>query len=176
MGNLTTLDNVKNYLRIKTENDDELLKRMISSCSKLIESWLNRTITAENYNEVFSGNEGVYHFCKNRPIISVGNVFINGHELSPSEFCADEECVYLNNNLFPHGIKNILVNYNAGYETVPEDIEQACIEMIAIKYKQIETIHQSSKSIGGETTSFIVKDMPDFVKVVLQQYKQVATI
>ena len=56
---------------------------------------------------------------------------------------------------------------------MPAEIEQACIEVIAIRYKERDRIGQVSKSIGGETVSFSQKDFPDSVRTILNNYKKV---
>ena len=61
------------------------------------------------------------------------------------------------------------------YGYVPFDIAQATIEWVADRYAARTRIGQSSKSLGGqETTSFIVKAMPDAVARLLQPYRRVA--
>jgi len=67
---------------------------------------------------------------------------------------------------------NIVLRY--GY--IPSDLIRACQEWAAERYAYRARIGQSSKSLGGqETTSFIVKDIPDFVSRLLQPYRRVAT-
>lgn len=63
----------------------------------------------------------------------------------------------------------ILVTY--GY--TPEDIEQACIELLTERYKTRNRIGQVSVHIGTETVSFSQKDMNDNVKTILNQYRNV---
>jgi len=171
---LTTLVNVKEYLRISGTKDDVLLTRLIDNCSIFIESWLNRKLEVATYQEKFSGNGIDYHLCKNYPINTITSIIVNNEVIA--RFENDEKQVYLTDKLFYKGRFNCIINYSAGYSTIPHDIEQACIELVAVKYRQSDSINLSSKAIAGETTSFIVKDIPDFIKVVLQQYKQVAFI
>jgi hypothetical protein len=60
------------------------------------------------------------------------------------------------------------------YSYIPSDIEQACMEMVAERYKYKNRIGEVSKSLGGqETASFSQKDMPDFIKTMLQPYRKV---
>jgi hypothetical protein len=65
----------------------------------------------------------------------------------------------------------IMLNY--GY--VPRDLTQAANEWIADRYAARSRIGQSAKTLGGqETTSFVVKAMPDVVSRLLQPYRSVA--
>jgi hypothetical protein len=63
------------------------------------------------------------------------------------------------------------------YSYIPADIEQACIEMVGERYNYKNRIGTVSKSLGGqETVSFSQKDMPDFIKTMLQPYRRVILV
>ena len=64
---------------------------------------------------------------------------------------------------FNRGMANVMVSYTAGFATVPLEIEQACIELIAFRYREAQRVGMSSKGMLGETTSFIVRDVPPSV-------------
>ena len=171
MADLTTLINVKNYLRISSNTDDVLLSRLISSATQFIFSYISRDITVKDCIDKFSGNNQDYHAFFDYPVNSIKSILIDGVPVVVEDYNDDQVVI---KGLFTKGRLNCIVNYNAGYAVIPKDLEQACIEMVSIKYKNIEHIDVSSKSIAGETTSFITKDMPDYVKVVLNQYKKVS--
>ena len=57
------------------------------------------------------------------------------------------------------------------YSYIPADIEDACINMVAERYNYKSRIGYISKSLGGqETVTFSQKDMPDFIRTLLQPY------
>ena len=61
------------------------------------------------------------------------------------------------------------------YGYVPADLAQAACEWVADRYAARTRIGQSAKTLGGqETTSFIVKAMPDVVSRLLQPYRRIA--
>ena len=61
------------------------------------------------------------------------------------------------------------------YGYVPADLAQAALEWVADRYASHGRIGQSAKTLGGqETTSFIVKAMPDVVARLLQPFRRVA--
>ncbi len=62
------------------------------------------------------------------------------------------------------------------YSYLPGDIEQACLELVALRYKERERIGHVSKSLAGETVSFTQKDMSDDIKLALQPYRLVAPL
>lgn len=175
----TSLEKAKEYLRIKGNSDDVLISRLISAASKLMKTYMNRDIEAKDYTEIFDGKGNGFHVFGNYPVNSVSFVYAGSLSVMPAiEFNSagyvyDDEKVVLNGNVFPRGMLNCKVVYNAGFTTIPDDLEQACCELVSIKYKQIEHIDQQSKVVAGENVSFIVKDIPSFIKIVLNNYKKV---
>jgi hypothetical protein len=76
----------------------------------------------------------------------------------------------------------VLLQYSAGFPSVPLDIAQATIELVCRKYRERSRIGERSKSLGGggtvnyETQSFSLRDMASDIQLLLQQYRQVAPI
>jgi len=76
----------------------------------------------------------------------------------------------------------VLLQYTAGFASVPSDIAQATIELVCRKYRERTRIGERAKSLGGgettayETTTFSLKDMASDIQLLLQQYRQVAPI
>lgn len=61
------------------------------------------------------------------------------------------------------------------YGYVPADLARATLEWVADRYAARSRIGQSAKTLGGqETTSFVVKAMPDIVDRLLRPYRRVA--
>lgn len=58
------------------------------------------------------------------------------------------------------------------YSYVPPDIEQACVELVAMRYKEKDRIGQVSKAVGQETISYSQKSMPNDVGDILNQYRR----
>lgn len=53
---------------------------------------------------------------------------------------------------------------------VPDDVEQACVKLVALYLRQRSNIGINSKSIGGESVSFNDRSMPPSVREVLNPY------
>jgi hypothetical protein len=65
------------------------------------------------------------------------------------------------------------VVYDAGYDSVPEDIEQAVIEWVAFRYSSRQWIGQVAKhSIQGEAVQYSQQDMPATTKAVIERYSR----
>lgn len=174
MSDLVTLLKVKEHLRIKDASQDSVLSFLITACSKLIETWMNRVLSVNNYKDRFNGTGLSFHYFRNNPIISILSLKVDDNLIT--DFEIDNDQVYLINNYFNRGKYNCIIEYSAGFQTIPEDIENACLEFVSFKYRQKEHIDLSSKGMAGETTSYIVKDIPDFIKVVLQHYKNIVPL
>ncbi len=83
----------------------------------------------------------------------------------------DDSSIYLVGHVFRRGQQNVTVAYTAGYEATPPEIEQACIELVGLKYKERDRIGQVSKNLAGEVVAFSQKDMPASVQTLLDQYR-----
>jgi hypothetical protein len=79
--------------------------------------------------------------------------------------------------LFGCGIQNVVITYTAGYPSTPPEIVQACIELVALRYRERTRIGEVSKSLGGaETVTYSQKDLSDGIKTLLQQYRLVTPV
>jgi hypothetical protein len=179
MADLTTLSNAKQFLRITGTTDDALITRLVTACSEFIQTWLNKELSIQTYTEKFSGTGNQFHICGDYPITSITSVVVNDLSIPLSQntntagYINDDEQIALQGYVFARGRLNCVITYQAGYSIIPPEIEQACLELIATKYKQIEHIEQSSKVVAGETVAFITSDIPAFIKVTLKNYKKV---
>ena len=78
---------------------------------------------------------------------------------------------------FSRGIQNVTISYSAGYTTIPPDIAQACIELVALRYRERTRIGEVSKSLGGaETVTYAQKDLTAAIKTLLQAYRMVIPV
>lgn len=184
MADLTTLTSLKEWLSIPTENtgDDQLLSRLISSASEFIQTWLNRTFASQAYNEVRDGTGGARMMFADFPVTVVASVVVDGRPipasldaLSPG-YRFDDTSLILTGYAFTKGMSNVQLSYTAGYASAPLEIEQACIELISLRYKERDRIGFQSKSLAGETVTFFIKDMPDSVRTILNNYRKVVPV
>jgi len=180
--NLTTVENVKGYLGITSATDDPLLDRLVSSASGYIQSWLNRSFASTSYTETFDGTGFDTRMVSNYPITAVSSVVVNGVSipLAPNSLASGyafaERKIVLRGYAFVSGTLNCTVTYTAGYATVPPEIGQACIEIVANRYREKDRIGLVSKGLSGETITYSQKDFPDSVRTVLNNYKKVVPI
>jgi len=76
-------------------------------------------------------------------------------------------------SIFTQGFNNVVITYNAGYATIPSEVNQAVIDWVAYRYRQRQWIGQVSKHMNtGETVTFQNVVMPATTKAVILQYRR----
>lgn len=180
-GDLTTLANVKQWLGLAATTDDALLSRMITAYSSQIQTWLNRVILKQAYTEVRDGTGRNVLVFADYPVSAVASVAVDGNAIPAGDFVVpgyrfDATRLFLNGYTFCRGLGNVQINYTAGYDTVPPELEEAVIQVIALRYREKDRIGLQSKTLAAETVSFFVKDYPDTVRTTLNNYRKVVPL
>ena len=164
--------------------DDTLLNRLITSVSDWIKSYCNRDFTQTTYTEYRNGWAGQTKMAlKNYPIISMTSLYINGTIVPQSTAVGIDGWVenggflYLRGGqTYTTGYANVQITYVAGYATIPYDLEQACIEITAWRYREKDRIAQNNKNVGGENITFNTAFAPADALRTLQEYTRVMPI
>ncbi|HTH96016.1 MAG TPA: phage head-tail connector protein [Stellaceae bacterium] len=179
-GDLALLDDVKAWLNLATTGDDDLLGRLITAVSTGIVTWLGRQILSADYQETRDGTGGRTLAFIQAPVSAVASLTIDDRPIpaaadahSPGYLFSASRLSLLGYRFRP-GLGNVQISYTAGYPAVPADIAQACIQLVAMRYRERDRIGLVSKGLGGETTSFVQAAMPQDVAAVLQRYRRVA--
>jgi hypothetical protein len=168
---LTTLQAVRDWLGLNNEDHDHILQRLITAESERIEKAIQRPVLPEKRTDYITSYGGSTILLPASPIRSIDTLLIDGVPVSVEH---DDISVWrVDGRQWPRNAC-IQVTYTAGFETVPYDLEQACIELVAFRYRERERIGHQSKSIAGETVSYITQAMPDSVKRAIAPYKRVA--
>lgn len=180
---LTTLANAKQWLGVTVTTDDALLTRLVTAASNFMQTWMNRQIANQSYSETRNGTGGQRLMLANYPVTAVASLYISGIQILPTTypmngyqtpgFLFDTTQLYLVGYDFCRGPQNIAVSYTAGFASTPLELEQACIELIGMKYREKDRIGLHSKVLAGETINYVIADMPDSVLAVLDNYKKV---
>jgi Phage gp6-like head-tail connector protein len=179
---MTTIANVKSWLGIKSNDSDDDLARLITACSFAMQAWMNRDIIVTNYTERRDGNSNTYMVVSDGPIVAMISVTIDNVSVPLSTgygiagYQTDNNTIYLTNYKFTRGHGNVQLVYSGGFTTVPYPLEQACIETIAMRWRERERIGLASKGLAGETTAFSLKDFPAQVLTIMSNYKKVISL
>lgn len=190
-GDLTTLGDVKAWLKTGQTDfpptDDALLTRLITAASQYIQSWLNRDLALQDWTEVRDGTGGHRLQFSVVPVSAVLSLVIDGVVIPPSPapsqqgwtagYAFSQTQLILRGWSFTRRALNVAMTYTAGYATIPPDVAQTCIELVALRYRERTRIGEVSKSMGGqETVSYSQKDMSDPIKTLLLQFRMVAPV
>jgi len=184
MADLTTLAAAKQWLGVTSSDGDQLLARLISASSDYIQTWLNRTFAVAAYTEVRSGVGGDGMAVKAYPIVAVTSVTIDGLSIPACTGQTDfgyvvndpRTMIFLRGYRYNRGRANVGLSYTAGFTTIPNEIEQACIELVGLRFRDRDRIGVTSKGMAGESISFSQKDFSDAIQTTLTNYKKVVML
>lgn len=179
---LTTLAKVKEFMGLAINTHDDLLTRMIDAASAFVENWLGFQVLQHTVVERRDGTGKNELILGEHPIISVTKVSICDREIPESPdyqqygYRSADWWIILQGDYFPRGRRNITIEYEAGYATVPADIEQAVIDLVTLRYKEKDRLGIQSKTLATETISYFMGDLTPSAKSALYQYKKVVPI
>ncbi len=167
----------------QTSTDDNFLQRLITMASGYICGETSRNYAANNYTEIRSGTGGRIMFVKNPPIISVTSVHVNGNAidakstdvtqyLTSNGYAFAEKYVSLYGNNFERGLDNVQIVYRGGYNSVPVDLQSACIELVGWAYREIDRLGQISKVLAGEQVNFNLNAMSKRAQQTVNRYRR----
>ena len=182
MAVLTTLAAVKAYAGITNSEMDALITSLITRVSAAIENYVQGVISQQAVSETRNGNGGAAMLLADYPVTSVESLVIDGQTIPPAAgfglpgWRLADRLIVMVGYAFNRGRANVVVNYTAGFATIPADIEQACIESVLLTMKRRDHVDVSSKSLGGETVTFITAEITPSAKKVLNSYCRVAPL
>lgn len=168
----------------------------------------NPFLEAVTYSEVYDGNGHEKLFLKNSPIQSLTSLQIGptvmplstGFSSFGGAVGGTKDYIYINvgggvtasfntqypfsypyfcRNIFPPGIQNIFVSYQAGFPSgPPPDIYQFALETVSLNYMRKQWIGLASKSManGAGTTSYKDWEFNNFGKRTLMNYTNWALV
>ncbi|HVI52917.1 MAG TPA: head-tail connector protein [Candidatus Sulfotelmatobacter sp.] len=179
---LTSLDRAKAWLGLtdpdQTE-DDLLLSWLITAASAFIASWCGRDFASQGYIETRDGTGNVRMPFANSPVTAVASLLIDNRPIPPGDpvsapgYYFTPSMLMLNGFSFSRGLGNVVITYTAGLPGIPPDLEQACIELVGLRFREKDRIGLTSKGLAGESTGFQQADMPASVQTVLQFHKRI---
>lgn len=186
---LTTLENVKESLSITASDDDDLLKRLINAATELIESETGRRFKKTDHEGELHDGEGQDLALTNYPILDSDDsetdpVISHVYDSRGNSDVIDEDTYRYNKKIgnvfrssgWPEGSDNISVDYTAGYETIPSDLEQACIELVSLTYNRRKSLGIKDESDGAYSISYADAQKSPQTQTVIELYKNIGLL
>ena len=129
-------------------------------------------VLVDNNYSSFKSSELIQMFGKNA--INSNNVYLLIPETSLDDFEVDAEAGILQRRFFTKGFQNILVQYTAGYSTIPDDLQLAVkiITKNVYQKRQDEIFGIKSYSTGGIKVEIKEGDIPSEAKKILNFYRR----
>jgi hypothetical protein len=183
--NLVTLAEYKAYAGILSDNQDAVINAIIPKVSALVKNYCRKTFVDyvnDQKVEYFEGGEGPCFFLKEYPVLSVISVEISydyGQNYEELTEYTDwvyvpglEAIKYPPGDTFPYYLNGYKVTYTAGYETLPEDLKLAVLDLVTYYVKNDMAVH-SPKAPGTNSVQieYITStNLPAHIKRVLDLY------
>lgn len=163
---LTTLAYLKEFMKLEddeygsTPPDDDLLTAMLTAATTAIQQYCYRDFVVKDYSEHYNLDDYQYRLTlKNYPITSLSQVTIYPYDVSPTIVSGDDFIIAKYGTIaykptattqlgyFPPGFQSVLVEYTAGFTTIPADIQLATAMVVSRLYYQAgrNTIYLSEK-------------------------------
>ncbi|MGH7039896.1 MAG: hypothetical protein ACREE4_13735 [Stellaceae bacterium] len=205
-GDLTTLVDVKAWLQtapgLFPSSDDTLLARLITAASQFIIERLGRPILSADYIEVRDGTTGFWGQSDARfpfavtPCTAVLSVVVDNIAVPPvpaltpgaagivqslpvgfqAGYLFSPTQIVIRGYFVPRRAQCVTIQYTSGHPSVPADLQQACIELVCLRYRERQRIGEVSKHLGGEVVTYLQKDMSASTLSALARYRLVAPI
>lgn len=161
-GDLVTLARVLEWLGL-TSDTDCAVQRIISGISAQVTNYLGYSLAKASYTRTFDGEGTRMLFVPDLPLVSVSAVTIDGLTIPASAagshqpgFTPNAYAVGLKGYRFCRGFQNVTVSYVAGYDAMPEDVIQACLNWIKDLYlqQQMTSIPTNVTTVRAGDTEF----------------------
>lgn len=152
---LITTQNVKDYVRIDTSEDDTLIGQMIVQARIWCENYISRDIVAKNRTYYLDKTNGIFDLPF-APVASISSLSIDGTSADYTVLGLDNETIELDGG----AAEKVSVTYvTSGLDNGL--IKQAMLQLISTYYD----------NRADFKTGTIVTEVPTNVKAVLASYK-----
>jgi hypothetical protein len=177
-----TLAEIKTYLRLADDDtsSDTDLTRLASAASGWIERQCKRKLGEAAYtNEQHDGTGGYILLPRQYPVTDVAALSINETPIDKAPdtlsagYILTDNVIRLRILRFTRGVQNVAITYTAGYpgNAIPDDLKQATIELVALKYREPDHLGQNSKTSANETLSYNWQ-VSNFILTTIENYRR----
>ncbi len=163
---------------------DGLLEMLINGVSAMFEVYCRRVFQQASFTEYHNGRGKVVLFVGNPPIASspaveiwddLERVWGSGTLIDPSQYTIDESEMFIqmDGRTLKDGYKNVKITYTGGYLTIPGDLELACIEQVALKFREAteKNLGVTARGFADGSVSFNWREILPQIKMILDGYR-----
>lgn len=182
--NLVTLSEYKTYVGIVSPTQDDAISTIITKVSQLVKNVCRRTFVDwvdESKSEIYSGGDSFT--LQEFPVLAVSSVEYSSDYganyttlTEYTDWVLDRQNEQIkpisSNGVFDYAINGYRVTYTAGYESIPEDLKLAVLDLVTYYLKNDSAIH-SNKSPGTNSVQIeyiSTTNLPAHIKRVLDLY------
>lgn len=149
MSLLATVKDLQNFSGVFESEENSQAELFLGSASDIIINYLGYDPELKNYKNFYNGNGQNYLRLETKPIQQINEIQINGIVEPLADFDFDDDTLIYKNGKFPDGIKNICIDFDSGFEKVPDLIKLTCLRIAAILACEADNnIAITSKSFG----------------------------
>lgn len=183
---LVTLEEYKTYAGISSTNQDTAIEAIIPKASALVKNYCRTTfIDYVNDAKVETSNGGsTTIYLKEYPVLSITGVeYSEDYGQTYTDLVEFTDYVFDVENIaikalpvdteFPNLINGYKVSYYAGYETLPDDLKVAVLDLVTYYLKNDSSVH-SPKAPGTNSVQieYITStSLPAHIARVLNLYR-----
>ncbi|MDC7234571.1 MAG: hypothetical protein PQJ58_15175 [Spirochaetales bacterium] len=180
---LITWEQVKSILSMQDE-DQTTTQFIISSVSEQARGIMGRNIVLDSLEEVRHGTGLSTLLLEEYPVKTVSALYIDTGYQYGAESLIDQTDYFVNKKIgqielfwrtFPKRNfgRSVKIVYEAGFDTVPADIQQAALESVRWNYDRIlyDGIGVKNEKAEGVSKSFEVR-IPTNAREIFQSYKR----
>lgn len=171
MVQLCQLSDVKAYLGITSDGDDEILTRLIESASELAEIHCGRSFAIQTYTHEVRARGARSLFLLHGPVVSIDGVSMGASTLGASRYYREGRELFLEGGML--WAEKVVVTYKAGYAQPPKPVEQAVLETVALRYREKPRIGMASRAMEGVSESYITAALTPSAREALNPYREV---
>ncbi len=156
-------------------DEQATVNALITAVTFAISKYCRRNFDEQTYEERYTGEGETKLLLRHFPIISVASITVDDVAVDAADYIIDAARGWLFRSCGWHSLDyGIEIEYDAGWSSVPEDIQEACAAWVAALYWQTKKnpfLMNTFSATTGNTYSALKENMPNHVKTILDPYR-----
>ena len=176
----------KLYLGVDTSDtsSDDIITQSVNAASVYCNNYTRRELKSREHTEYYSGDGSSTLYTEHFPITAISSAYddLDRDYDSDSEIDTDDLVIEpavlkfritYDGGVFTKGYNNIKLVYMAGYSSIPADLQEACLGIMATMFYASEEkrLGVNSKSSGTGNIGYTNK-FADWILTILDEYRR----